>query len=44
MDILAQKLGIDPAEMRMRNFIRRSSSRINPRSAGNTIPATINRP
>ena len=45
MDIMAQKLGIDPAEFRVKNLIRREqfpyTSAI---SAGSTIPATTRPP
>ena len=40
IDVLAQKLGIDKAEIRSATSSRPSSSRTPPRSAGNTTAAT----
>ena len=44
MDIMAQKLGMDPAEFRLKNLIRREQFPYTRRSAGNTIPATTTPP
>ena len=41
VDVLADELGMDPAELRMKNLLRPSSSRTRPRPAGSTTPATI---
>ena len=43
IDILARKLDMDPAELRLKNFIRKDQFPYTRRSAGNTIPATITR-
>ena len=45
MDILAQKLDMDPAELRIKNLVAQaSSSPTSRRSAGNTTPATTTPP
>jgi aerobic carbon-monoxide dehydrogenase large subunit len=41
MDIMAQKLGMDPADFRMKNFIRREQFPYTSALGWNTIPATI---
>ena len=43
VDVLAQELKMDPAELRLKNFIPPTSSRTAPRSAGSTTAATIRR-
>ena len=45
MDILAQKLGMDPAELRLKNFIKAGAVPLSLGArAGNTIPATTTPP
>ena len=45
MDILAQKLGMDPAELRLKNFIKAGAVPVSLGAwAGNMIPATITPP
>ena len=43
VDILAHDIGKDPAQLRMENFIRRTSSRTRRRPAGSTTRATTPR-
>ena len=44
MDILAQKLGMDPAELRLKNFIKREQFPYSRRWAGSTTLATTTPP
>ena len=43
IDVLAQKLGLDKAEIRRRNFVKASSSRTRPPSDGRSTAATTSR-